>query len=241
MASHRARVSLPLPLRPLPSANFLPIINKSASLRKVVSEMENIENENAEGHSFESGTMEGLMKAMLQNNGSILGLFDEFSTLIDNIDKGTTGTSEKGRFLSLYSAVDWSKKTKSCGNMSVKDPRLNLISYTQPFYAVNFARNNLQDGFFQRFLITVPAESFVKFEMKEEAMVQSKNVISFSTILQKIYVSCTGKGMELQLNKEAMHHNFTAAINRTYAQCMIIFFFFFYSDRFLSQTHSLQL
>ena len=170
-----------------------------------MSEMENIENENAEGHSFESGTMEGLMKAMLQNNGSILGLFDEFPTLIDNIDKGTTGTSEKGRFLSLYSAVDWSKKTKSCGNMSVKDPRLNLISYTQPFYAVNFARNNLQDGFFQRFLITVPAESFVKFEMKEEAMVQSKNVISFSTILQKIYVSCTGKGMELQLNKEAMH------------------------------------
>ena len=46
--------------------------------------MEKIETESSESHFFESGTMEGLMKAMCQNNGSILGMFDEFSTLIDN-------------------------------------------------------------------------------------------------------------------------------------------------------------
>lgn len=140
--------------------------NKSASLRRIVKELEKVPNGNFESHLFESGTMEGLMKSMTQNNGSLMGVYDEFSTLIDNIDKGSTGSIEKGRYISLYSAVDWSKKTKSAGNMLVKDPgRLNMISYTQPFYATNFARNNLQDGFFQRFLITVPCEVFIK--MKE--------------------------------------------------------------------------
>ena len=142
-------------------------------------------------------------KAMVQNNGSILGVFDEFSTLIDNIDKGSTGTSEKGRYLSLYSAVDWSKKTKSSGNMYVKDPRLNIISYTQPFYAVNFARNNVQDGFFQRFMLTVPAEAFIKSDIKENAMKKSKDVISLSSIFQKIYKNCSGDGVEIKLNEEA--------------------------------------
>lgn len=43
-------------------------------------------------------TMEGLMKTMYQNNSSILGIFDEFSTLLGYIDKWSTGSSEKGRF-----------------------------------------------------------------------------------------------------------------------------------------------
>ena len=108
--------------------------------------------------------MEGLIKALVQNNGSLLGVFDEFSTLIDSLDKGTTGSSEKGRYISLYSAVNWSKKTKTSGNMMIKDPHFNLISYTQPFYVANFARNIL---FFQRFLITVPGEVYVKMDEKK--------------------------------------------------------------------------
>jgi hypothetical protein len=132
--------------------------NKSGAMRRVVTALACVENDNSDSHFFESGTMEGLMKTLCQNNGTLVGVYDEFSTLIDSLDKGTTGSSEKGRYLSLYSAVDWSKKTKTSGNLMIKDPRLNLISYTQPFYGANFARNNLQDGFFQRFLITIPSE-----------------------------------------------------------------------------------
>ena len=153
--------------------------NKSASLRMLVTEVEGIENENndIESHTFVSGTMEGLMKAMHENNDSILGVFDEFSTLIDNIDKGSTGTSEKGRYLSLYSAVDWSKKTKASGNIHVKDPRLNIISFTQPFYAINFARNNIQDGFFQRFLVTVPIDVFKQLDLRLSYVGESRVLI----------------------------------------------------------------
>ena len=123
--------------------------NKSGALRKVVEELDKVVNESLSGeHSFESGTMEGLMKAISDNNGTILGIYDEFSTFLDNMDKGTTGSSEKGRYLSLFSAVDWSKKTKSAGSLQIKDPRFSMISFTQPNYALNFVRNS---QFFKNF------------------------------------------------------------------------------------------
>ena len=167
--------------------------NKSASLRTVADELKKVGNENVAGnHFFESGTMEGLMKTMCDNHGTILGVFDEFSTFLDNLDKGSTGASEKGRYLSLFSAVDWSKKTKSSGSLQIRDPRF-LISFTQPYYALNFVRNSLHDGFFQRFLITIPAEVFVKIEEKMEASENNKSsIIDLSLIFEKIYKWCKG-------------------------------------------------
>ena len=105
---------------------------------------------------FESGTLEGLMKNLEDNQGSMIGVFDEFSTFRDNIDKGSSGTAEKGRYLSLFNASSWKKSTKGAGTKSIDDPRFNMISYTQPQYACNFSRSNVADGFFQRFLITLP-------------------------------------------------------------------------------------
>lgn len=105
---------------------------------------------------FESGTLEGLMKEMEDNHGSVIGVFDEFATFRDNLDKGSSGAAEKGRFLSLFNASSWKKSTKSSGTVNIEDPRFNLISYTQPKYACGFSRNNVSDGFFQRFLITLP-------------------------------------------------------------------------------------
>ena len=114
-----------------------------------------------QAHLFESGTLEVLMKTMFENNNSTIGVFDEFSTFVDSIDKGSSGSCERGRYLSLYSGVNWSKTTKSSGSINLKDPRFNLISYTQPHYAVNFTRTSNKDGFFQRFLVTVPHDVFI--------------------------------------------------------------------------------
>lgn len=105
---------------------------------------------------FESGTLEGLMKEMEENNGSVIGVFDEFATFRDSLDRGSAGAAEKGRYLSLFNASSWKKSTKSSGTVNIEDPRFNLISYTQPKYACGFSRNNVSDGFFQRFLITLP-------------------------------------------------------------------------------------
>ena len=91
----------------------------------------------------------------MQNNGSLLGVFDEFSTLIDSLDKGTTGSSEIGRYLSLYSAVDWSKKTKTSGNI------MNM-----------------------HFLITVPGEVYVKMDEKEAAFNNTKDIIDLNKLLE---------------------------------------------------------
>ena len=39
-------------------------------------------------HVFEAGTLEGLMKLMLENNETAIGSYDEFATFIDSLDKG---------------------------------------------------------------------------------------------------------------------------------------------------------
>ena len=42
------------------------------------------------------------MKSLAENNSTMLSLFDELVTFSDNWDKGTNGTFEKSRFLSLF-------------------------------------------------------------------------------------------------------------------------------------------
>ena len=139
--------------------------NKSGSLKAVLKAFEEFESiKNTQGQ-FESGTLEGLMKNLEENGGSSIGIFDEFATFKDSLDKGKSGTAEKGRFLSLFNASNWKKTTQGSGLKSIEDPRFNLISYTQPTYACNFSRNNTTDGFFQRFLLTLPGTgiSFHKY------------------------------------------------------------------------------
>jgi len=78
-----------------------------------------------------------------------MGCYDEFASFNDNLDKGTSGSSEKAR-LSLYSGSTWSKKTKTSGCFEMHDPRFNMIAFTQPYYTAQFARSNQLDGFFIR-------------------------------------------------------------------------------------------
>ena len=39
-------------------------------------------------HIYESGTLEGLMKLMGDNNETAMGTFDEFAKFIDSLDRG---------------------------------------------------------------------------------------------------------------------------------------------------------
>ena len=187
--------------------------NKSGALKKVLEVFEKFEISNPSKSQFESGTLEGLMTDLKGNNNTMVGIFDEFSTFKDSLDKGTSGSSEKGRFLSLFNASKWSKSTKSCGSMILIDPRFNLISYTQPYYACNFARNNTSDGFFQRFLMTLPKEEFVEVEDKEKKIEnEADGLIDFSNIFGKIYQYCTEGQRYLSLNDDAynlykLYHN----------------------------------
>lgn len=68
--------------------------NKSAALQKVMDLVENIPGRE---HIFEAGTLEGLMKLMLENNETAIGSYDEFATFIDSLDKGTYNFSYNNR------------------------------------------------------------------------------------------------------------------------------------------------
>ena len=54
---------------------------------------------------FDSGTMEGLMASLIDNNGAVLCAIDEFSTFNDSMDKNCNGAAEKSRYLSLYTGM----------------------------------------------------------------------------------------------------------------------------------------
>ena len=165
--------------------------------------MEDVENKAGESHTFDSGTLEGLMQSMRINNGSTLACHDEFATFFDGFDKGTSGSSERSRYLSLYSGTSWSKKTKTSGNLELFDPRLSIMSFTQPFYAVQFARNNLSDGFYRRFLISVPGEVYIKRADKKKKLAESKHLVDMKSVLSKIYNRCVDNNIKLTLTEEA--------------------------------------
>ena len=77
---------------------------------------EQFEKETESKAQFESGTLDGLRKNMEDNDGSAVGIFDEFSTFKDNLDKGSSGSAEKGRFLSLFNGSSWKKQPKVLAN-----------------------------------------------------------------------------------------------------------------------------
>ena len=78
--------------------------NKSSALKTVMNLFHDIQNQSGDhSHTFDSGTMDGLLKRLRENDRCILASHDEFSTFNDSIDKGSSGSSERSRFLSLFS------------------------------------------------------------------------------------------------------------------------------------------
>ena len=88
--------------------------------------------------------------------------------------------------------------------MEILNPRLNMCAFTQPFYAAHFAQNNMSDGFFQRFLLSVPKEVCVKMEQKRNMMKQKKDLVNMATMLNNIYQKCSGNDIRLVLSPEAL-------------------------------------
>ena len=66
-------------------------------------------------HVYDSGTMEGLMSVLKENDGSVYCAVDEFTTFLDAMDKNSNGHGERFRYLSIWSGSIWSKRTKQGG------------------------------------------------------------------------------------------------------------------------------
>ena len=178
--------------------------NKSASMQIILDIVNGIENQHGDAsHTFDSGTLEGLMQSMRANNGCIMGCYDEFATFNDNLDKGNSGSSEKARYLSLYSGSSWSKRTKTSGCLEMNDPRFHMFAFTQPYYAAQFARNNLHDGFYQRFLLSLPREVYVKIDQKKDLLAKNETLLDMKITLEQIYTRCSQGNVRLTLTEDA--------------------------------------
>ena len=74
---------------------------------------------------FRSRTIEGLMELIHENNGTSLGIYDEFTSFIDNLDKGSNGNSEQELFLTLLNGMEWNNRPKTNDRVSITYSRLN--------------------------------------------------------------------------------------------------------------------
>ena len=58
--------------------------NKSAAMQSVVELIEGLPGDQI----YESGTLDGLMKLLGENNETTMGSYDELATFVDSLDKG---------------------------------------------------------------------------------------------------------------------------------------------------------
>ena len=69
-----------------------------------------------------------------------------------------------------------------------------MFAFMQPYYVAQFARNNLSDGFYQQFLISVPREVYVKRKEKREMLQKVQALVDMKAVLESIWPSFLLKG-----------------------------------------------
>ena len=153
--------------------------------------------------TFDSGTLEGLMSALSQNDGCMLSAVDEFTTFLDSLDKNSNGNAERARYLSLWSGSEWSKQTKNGGLEIIRNPRYNFTGFNQNYFLINLIVNCTHyDGFLQRFLIATPAEVYITLQQKVDSAKET-DPINMDNILALLYKNFEN-GWQFKLSAVAM-------------------------------------
>ena len=187
--------------------------------------LDEIKNMNGAEHMFETGTLDGLVKTLMRNNNTAVGLYDEIGTFNDGMDRGSTGSFDRSVYLSLYNAKKFLKATKTSGNVIMKNPRFSLFIFTQEAPIEKFIAENLDNGFFQRFLLSYPPEKPVMMQEKKQLMLVENEITDLREIFIRIYKRCTNRvnqssdgvdnqsvSVRLELDEDAMkvydvHHD----------------------------------
>lgn len=160
--------------------------NKSGSLSKINKFMHALPKEGDEQHVYDVGSMEGLMAALKDNQGSVYCAVDELKSFLDLMDKNG-GHAERCRYLSLWSGLDWSKRTKGTGICEITNPRFNFTSFNQNYFLIDLLLNSAHyDGFLPRFLVATPDEVFVGLDEKMKAS-KEREQINMRRIIRQIY------------------------------------------------------
>lgn len=177
--------------------------NKSGSLSLVKKLIEGLKMKRKQ-KCFDSGTLEGLLNTLRENDGSVFAAVDEFSTFLDSLDRGSNGNADRARYLSLWSGSSWSKRTKLDGLEEITEPRYQMTSFYQNYFMISHIANDVHyDGFFSRFLIASPSEVYVTLQKKIGAAL-ADDPIPMEDVFS-VMNSCFGDGFQFRLDEEALN------------------------------------
>ena len=181
--------------------------NKSSCislLRSIIQSLRTLDDGHDKQHIFDSGTIEGLMSTLNENNGSVLCAVDEFSSFLDAMDKNSNGNVERSRYLSLWSGSTWSKKTKHGGHIQITEPRFQFVGFNQNYFLLNMVMNNNHfDGFLPRFLVATPKEEYITLKEKVDAA-KSECQIDMQSVFNRIFQTFFNSGYTFNLDEESL-------------------------------------
>ena len=83
--------------------------NKTGCLSLISNLIRNLKTESGNSSVYDSGTMEGLLSTMKENNGCVFAAVDEFCMFLDSLDNKSNGNAERYRYLTIWSGMPWSK------------------------------------------------------------------------------------------------------------------------------------
>ena len=108
---------------------------------------------------MEQFSFEQLHSVMASNHGTALGLYDEMSTMYEQLDVYKHAGSRQDRYtlLKLYNGSSWARTFRS---VSARVPRtaFNMCGFIQPGLLLELLQKADVDGFNDRQLFDCPAE-----------------------------------------------------------------------------------
>lgn len=148
-------------------------------------------------------TFEKLHDQMAANNNEAIGIYDELTSIYEQIDNNK-GASMQDRktLLTLNGGGPWTRATKTGGIQSMDTTCFNFCGFIQPIYVVAMLSLQDPDGFNDRQLLLCPQEKEVDFEDLTGSI--SSAIPDFGNILYAIRVlHCRDRKHEYAFSEEA--------------------------------------
>lgn len=143
---------------------------KSPALKRITDVVTKIEEELQDHYKDDKGdppqilidyfSFEELHEVLKQNSGEILGLYDEFLSLLMQLDvyKPMNSSLDRKTFLSLNNGFKWKRSFKNNPHSLVPQTHCNFSGMIQPAYGAELMDEPDHDGLMDRILMLCPKE-----------------------------------------------------------------------------------
>lgn len=144
--------------------------------------------------NLDEATFEKMGALMNDNGGRLLGIYDEMTTFLTQINlyksRGQVDSHDVAVFLQLYNGHPWSRKTVTGdANFIMERTSLTVGGFTQPMVARQMIeqQGSTEKGLAQRFMWMFPQPLFAKFgnlEPVDEKFMESLGMYFIKTNLR---------------------------------------------------------